>query len=79
MSVTVESEYDVTLDAKRRLTIRNATTDHFHVTEYKDGSVRLEPYESISPEMLRQIESGVKRHKAGEKGRKLDWDRLPEV
>jgi hypothetical protein len=79
MGAAVEKNYDTKLDTKRRLTIRRARTDYYHVTEYEDGSIRLEPRVLVSPEMLRQIEAGVKRHKAGKKGVKLDWAKLPEV
>lgn len=79
MAVAVRKNYDAKLDTKRRVTIRNARTEFYHVTEYEDGSVKLEPRVLVSPDMLEQIEAGVKRHKAGCKGTKLDWSKLPEV
>lgn len=79
MAVAVKKNYDAKLDTKRRVTIRNARTEFYHVTEYEDGSVKLEPRVLVSPEMLKQIEAGVKRHKAGRKGTKLDWSKVPEV
>lgn len=79
MAVAVKKNYDTKLDTKRRVTIRNARTEFYHVTEYEDGTVKLEPRVLISPDMLDQIDAAVKRHKAGHKGRKLDWSKLPEV
>lgn len=79
MALATEKTYDAKLDTKRRLTIRNAQTDFYHVTEYEDGTVKLEPRVLVSPHMLKQIEAGVKRYKAGKKGTKLDWTKLPEV
>jgi len=61
------------------LTIRNACTEFYHVTEYEDGTVKLEPRVLVSPNMLEQIHEAVKRNKAGYKGTKLDWSKLPEV
>lgn len=79
MAVAIKRNYDTKLDTKRRVTIRNPQTDYYHVTEYEDGTVKLEPRVLISPEMLEQIDTAVKRHKAGHKGTKLDWSKLPEA
>ena len=79
MEVAVKKNYDAKLDTKRRLTIRNACTEFYHVTEYEDGTVKLEPRVLVSPDMLEQINAAVERQKAGHKGTKLDWSKLPEV
>lgn len=79
MAGSVKNKYDAKLDTKRRVTIRNARTEFYHVTEYEDGTLKLEPRVLVSPDMLKQIDAGVKRHKAGHKGSKLDWSKLPEV
>lgn len=79
MAIAVKRNYDTKLDTKRRLTIRHARTEFYHVTEYEDGTVKLEPRVLISPEMLGLVGAAVERHKAGEKGAKLDWSKLPEV
>lgn len=36
-------QYDTRLDAKRRLTIRGALFEYYHVVEYADGRIVLEP------------------------------------
>jgi hypothetical protein len=79
MAVAIKKDYDAKLDTKRRVTIRNARTEFYHVTEYEDGTVKLEPRVLVSPDMLEQIDTAVKRHKAGHKGTKLNWSNLPEV
>lgn len=79
MAVAVKKDYDAKLDTKRRVTIRNAQTEFYHVTEYEDGTVKLEPRVLVSPNMLEQIDVAVERHKAGHKGTKLDWSKLPKV
>lgn len=79
MAVTVKKNYDAKLDTKRRLTIRNARTEFYHVTEYEDGTIKMEPRVLVSPNMLEQIDVAVKRHKAEHKGTKIDWSKLPEV
>jgi len=52
MAVAVKKNYDAKLDTKRRVTIRSARTEFYHVTEYEDGTVKLEPRVLVSPEML---------------------------
>lgn len=79
MAVAVRRNYDTKLDAKRRVTVRNARTEFYHVTEYEDGTVKLEPRVLIAPGMLEQIDAAVKRHKTGHRGTKLDWSNLPEA
>ena len=79
MAVAVKKDYNAKLDTKRRVTIRNARTEFYHVTEYEDGTVKLEPRVLVSPDMLEQIDAAVTRHKAGHKGTKLNWSNLPEV
>jgi len=79
MPLAVKQNYDAKLDTKRRVTIRNARTEFYHVTEFEDGSVKLEPRVLISPDMLEQIDASVKRIKAGQKGTRIDWSKLPEV
>ena len=79
MAVAIKKDYDAKLDTKRRVTIRNARTEFYHVTEYEDGTIKMEPRVLVSPDMLKQIDAAVKRRKAGHKGTKLDWSKLPEV
>jgi hypothetical protein len=43
------SEYDAKIDVKKRLTLRGARYGHYHVMEYKDGRIVLEPRELIKP------------------------------
>jgi len=43
------SEYDVKIDVKKRLTLRGATYGHYHVREYKDGRIVLEPRDLANP------------------------------
>ena len=41
--------YDAKMDSKKRITLRNARYDYYHVEEYEDGSIRLEPRELMAP------------------------------
>jgi hypothetical protein len=42
-------EYDAKIDLKRRVTIRGARYDHYHVTEFDDGRIELAPRELVEP------------------------------
>ncbi len=48
MSVAVR-EYDAKIDSKKRLTLRNAIFEYFHVQEMSDGTIILEPRELTVP------------------------------
>ncbi len=49
-------EYDAKIDVKKRVTIRGAHFDHYHVIEYPDGKIALEPRELVAPFGLAAIE-----------------------
>ena len=77
--MTITQEFDAKLDAKRRVTIRNAKAEFYHVTEYENGSLFLEPRVLISPEILDDIDHGVKLYKDGDIGTKVNLSEFPEV
>ena len=41
--------YDAHLDSKKRITLRNAKFQYYHVCEYENGCIMLEPRELIAP------------------------------
>ena len=43
------NEYDARIDVKKRLTIRGAKYSNYHVLEYPNGRIVLEPRELVSP------------------------------
>ena len=56
-------EYDAKLDARNRLTVRDAGYEHYRVQEFEDGTVVLQPRVLVSPnaltaDTLRQAEEG---------------------
>ncbi len=56
-------EYDARLDSRKRLTIRDAGYEHYHVKEFEDGTVVLEPRVLVAPNLvtaktLRDAEAG---------------------
>ena len=45
-------EYEAKLDTRNRLTIRDAGYEHYHVEEFEDGTLVLQPRVLVSPNTL---------------------------
>ena len=67
-------EYDAKLDSKKRLTLRSGGFEYYHVSEYGDGRIVLEPRVLASPfqvsantlDMMDEAVRNVKDGKASE-------------
>jgi hypothetical protein len=42
-------EYDARLDVKKRVTLRGASFEYYHVQELPDGRIMLDPRELVAP------------------------------
>ena len=67
---TAIREYDAKLDSKKRITIRSASFDYYHVREMDNGSILLEPREltvplQISSHTLAMMDKSIKNFRAG--------------
>ncbi|MBR5340631.1 MAG: hypothetical protein IK151_01750 [Erysipelotrichaceae bacterium] len=76
-------EYDAKLDSKKRITLRNAVFDYFHVSEMDDGRIVLEPRElvkpfSVSANTLAMMDSAVENLKKGKVSKTLDLSDFEE-
>ena len=74
---TAIKEYDAKLDTKRRVTLRSVPFDYYHVTEYDDGRIVMEPREltapfQISANTLRMVDSSVQNMKSGKVSDTID-------
>lgn len=63
-------EYDARLDTKKRLTLRNGLFEYYHVSEFEDGRIVLEPREltvpfQVSANTLAMMDKAVLNMKAG--------------
>lgn len=70
-------EYDAKLDTKKRVTLRSVLFDYYHVTEYADGRIVMEPREltapfQISANSLAMIDSSMENMKKGKVSDKID-------
>lgn len=66
----VTRTYDAKVDAKRRITLRNARFEYYNVREYQDGSILLEPRElavpfSVSEKTLAMMDVSMKNLQSG--------------
>jgi hypothetical protein len=83
MSLTLK-EYDAKLDSKKRLTIRGARTNYYHVTEKKDGTIELSPRELVHPDeisknTLKMVDKAVTNFKNGEVSEPVNIAELEEL
>ena len=70
-------EYDAKLDTKKRVTLRGKLFDYYHVTEYEDGHIVMEPRElmppfQISANSLAMMDASVQNMKAGKVSEAID-------
>ena len=69
--------YDTRLDSKRRLTIRGASFEYYHVEEYSDGRIVLEPRVltppfEVSQRTLSMMDSAIENFRQGQVSAPVD-------
>lgn len=70
-------EYDARIDTKKRLTLRGARYTNYHVQEYPDGRIVLEPRELVAPfelsrRSLAAMDASVENLKEGKASEPID-------
>lgn len=70
-------EYDAKLDTKKRVTLRGRLFEYYHVTEYEDGRIVMEPRVlvsplQVSPDSLVGMEEAVQNMKEGKVTEAID-------
>ena len=80
---TAIREYDAKLDSKKRLTLRDAGYDYYHVSVLPDHRIILEPRVLTSPfevsaNTLRMMDSSVENMKQGSVSPALDLSEFRE-
>lgn len=76
-------EYDAKLDTKHRLTLRSVLFEYYHVSEYEDGRILLEPREltapfTVSANTLAMMDTAVQNMKAGKVSDAIDLSEFAE-
>lgn len=80
----VVAEYDVKRDDRKRITLRGPKFEYYHVIEYADGRVLLEPRELRVPDTLSRrtwndIEAGIRNVEQGRAGEAFELDELGDL
>ena len=70
MQAAAIRSYNAKVDSKKRITLRNTVYEYFHIEEYENGKIVLEPRElakpfQISKNSLSMMDSSVQNLKAG--------------
>ena len=76
-------EYDAKIDVKHRVTLRGARYDHYHVREFDDGRIELEPRELVAPfevsqRTLKMMDASIDQMKAGNVSDPIDLSAFNE-
>lgn len=69
--------YDAKIDSKKRITLRGARAEYYHVEEKKDGTIVLSPRvlvhpEEISDRTMETIQQSVSNLKKGKASSPID-------
>ncbi len=70
-------DYTVHIDSKKRVTLRGAAYQYYHVKEYKNGCIVLEPRElkipeSVSARTLKDMDRAIANFRKGEVSEAID-------
>ena len=70
-------EYDARIDMKKRLTLRGAAFDYYHVQEFADGRIVLAPRELVAPievskRTLQTMDESMANFKKGKASKPID-------
>lgn len=70
-------DYTVHIDSKKRVTLRNAAYQYYHVKEYNNGCIMLEPRvltvpETLSERTLSDMDQAVANFKLGKVSSPVD-------
>ncbi|HOF86264.1 MAG TPA: hypothetical protein PLP41_11200 [Treponemataceae bacterium] len=74
---TAVKEYDARMDMKKRVTLRGAKYANYHVQEYPNGRIVLEPRELVAPfevsrNTLGMMDSAMENIKKGKASKPVD-------
>ncbi len=77
MEAIAVKSYDAKVDSKKRITLRNANYEYFHIEEFSDGRIVLEPRILVKPfevseNTLKMMDSSVENLKSGNVSEVID-------
>lgn len=77
-------EYDARVDSKKRITLRGARAEFYHVREHKDGTIELSPRylvhpDGISIKTFNMVDSSARNRKKGRASQPVDLQELDDL
>ena len=84
MQAAAVRSYNAKVDSKKRITLRNTIYEYFHIEEYEDGKIVLEPREltkpfQISQNSLSMLDSSVDNFKTGNVSEPLNLSSYTDI
>lgn len=76
-------EYDAKIDSKKRITLRGTAYDYYHVIEFPNGRIELEPRVLVEPfeiseDSLRMVDASMDNLKKGKASKPVDLSSFAE-
>lgn len=83
MKAVAVKSYDARIDMKKRITLRNSKFNYYHVEEFSDGRIVLEPRELVVPfevsaNTLNMMDKSIENLKTGNVSDAIDLDEFKE-
>ncbi len=77
----IVKEYDAKIDSKKRITLRGSMYEYYHVLEFPNGTIELQPRElrspfEISSQSLDMLDKSMDNLKKGEASKKVDLSKF---
>ncbi len=77
-------EYEAQLDSEKRITLRDVSSEFYHVREFEDGTIELIPAtiiqsDEISISTLGMIDSSVKNLKEGRVSGPVNFSKINDT
>ena len=75
--------YDAKIDSKKRITLRGSSYEYYHVVEFPNGKIELEPRELVEPfeiseDTLRMVDASMANLQKGKASEPIDLSSFAE-
>lgn len=79
----IVKEYDAKIDTKKRITLRGSSYEYYHVIEFPNGRIELEPRVLVEPfeiseDTLQMVDASMKNLKKGKASKPIDLSGFAE-
>lgn len=83
-ATTVLKSYDAKIDSKKRITLRNASYKYFHIEEYDDSRILLEPREltklfQVSVNTLKMMDTSMENFNKSLVSEPIDFSAYTDI